>query len=328
MDEPLVDVGMTAHGRPRFMPEAIESILAQTHTHWTLLVWDDGPPGGEIEQTVRPYLADPRVRYVAADRPVSANAAHTEVMGVGEGEFFAFLHDDDTWGPQFMARRVEFMRRHPECGFVFSAHSDIDRSGRELRRSRVDLPEGMVDRRLLLAGFYDENVVDTMHSVLVRRSALEAAGAHLDPDFPRLYDWELWLRLALRNPVGLLGGADDVRYRVHPEQMSAHPGRGMDFLEMFERTDAEMLRHAPELRPPRPHLARRRSSLLLSVALDELARGDTTATRRRLRQAWLARPASILTGRSGAAVAGLLLGRPGRRAVARLRLKLYRRGSL
>lgn len=310
------------------MPEAIESILAQTYPHWTLLVWDDGPPGGEIEAAVGPYLADPRVTYVAADRPVSANSAHCEVMAVGDGEFFAFLHDDDTWGPEFMARRVEFMQRHPECGFVFSGHLDIDQGGHETRRTTVDLPEGVLDRGVVLPRFYYGNLVGTMHSALIRRSTLEQAGAHLNSAFPRLYDWELWLRLSLRSPVGLLGGADDVRYRVHPGQMSAAPGRGLDFLAMFDHTDAEIARREPELRPPQSSLDHRRALLLLSVALDELARGDLRASWMRMLEAVRTRPAALLSTRWLAVAAGLLLGARGRRVVGRLRLRLYRRGGL
>ena len=52
---------MPAYKRPQFIAEAIESVLAQTHTDWRLLVSENGPGGGEVEAAVRPYMSDPRV---------------------------------------------------------------------------------------------------------------------------------------------------------------------------------------------------------------------------------------------------------------------------
>ena len=49
MSAPLVDLGMPAYLRPHFIAEAIESVLAQTHTNWRLLVSENGPGGGEVE---------------------------------------------------------------------------------------------------------------------------------------------------------------------------------------------------------------------------------------------------------------------------------------
>jgi hypothetical protein len=30
----------------------------------------------------------------------------------------ALLHDDDCWDPEFLERRVAFLREHPQCGLV------------------------------------------------------------------------------------------------------------------------------------------------------------------------------------------------------------------
>ena len=109
----------------------------------------------------------------------------------GQSDYFAFLHDDDRWEPEFLARRVKFLERYPDCGMVFSGHVDIDQRSSVVRRFAAPYPEGIVPPSELLPEMQRRNVVDVMHSVLVRRSALQAAGPYLDETIPRLFDWEL-----------------------------------------------------------------------------------------------------------------------------------------
>ena len=49
MSEPLVDVGIPTHGRPRFR-EAVESVLAQTFVGWRLTISENGPEGPVIDR--------------------------------------------------------------------------------------------------------------------------------------------------------------------------------------------------------------------------------------------------------------------------------------
>src|SRR5207244_1001390 len=51
-DHPLVDVGIPAYGRSRFVEDAIESVLAQTLGSFRLTVSEDGPGGGALEDAV------------------------------------------------------------------------------------------------------------------------------------------------------------------------------------------------------------------------------------------------------------------------------------
>lgn len=321
----LVDVGMTAHGRPLWIGEAVESVLAQSEARWRLTILDDGPGGGEIEHAVAPYVADERVRYVATNQPVSANQAMTEVMGIGDAPYFAFLHDDDCWGPRFLENRLTFLERNPECAFVYSGHTDIDPEGREVEVHQDPLPEGPVDPAVLLPEFALRNAVDTMHSVLVRRDALEAIGARLDPAIRRLYDWELWFRLAVHFPAGYLHAAGDVYYRVHPQQMSSVPGHNQDFLDMYDHVDAVLAGRMPEHRLDDRDRRARRATLLLSVALDHLQEDQPREARAALREAAGERRAIVGQPRFGLALAGVIGGRRVRRAVERLRLSHYRR---
>lgn len=313
---------MPAHGRPLFLADAIESVLGQTHGELRLTVLDDSADD-QIERVVERFRRDPRVDYRRSE-PLSATGAMTALIQGGDAPYFAFLHDDDRWEPGFLARRVEFLERHAECGLVFSGHVDIDGEGRVVASAPAPYPEGVVPREQIVPDMLRRNVIDTMHSVLVRRSALEAAGPYLDSAFPRVFDWELWLRVVLRHPVGCLD-AEDAQYRAHEAQMSGTAGRAEDFKSIARHGDRLVSELAPELRLSPKERRRALSRLELSAAVELLAGEDPRGAVAALREGVRAAPGrALLDPRLPAAVAGLLAGRPGRRAVARLRERHHR----
>lgn len=323
-EDRTVDVGMPAHGRPLFLAEAIRSALGQSHEDLRVVVLDD-TQDGEIEAVVRRAAGeDPRLTYLRAE-PMSPMRAMTELIGSGDAPYFAFLHDDDRWDTDFLARRLSFLDEHPGCGFVFSGHVDIDDRGEVIARTPAPFPEGVVPREVLIPELLQRSAIGVMHSVLCRRSTLERAGPRLDESVPRLFDWELWLRVALTGPAGCLA-AQDVAYRAHPEQMSGGHGRGRDVAALLRHADELVAERAPELGLDPTRRARRDASVALSVAFDALEEGDAAAARAAARESLrIDRHTALRDRRLPAIVLGSMLGGPGRAAVLRLRAGLYRR---
>ena len=126
-----VDIGMPAYWRPQFIGEAIESVLAQTYANWSLVVSENGPGGGDVEAVVRRVRDDPRVRFVATGQNLGPAANWTRVLPRQRALRFTLIQDDDKWDPEFLARRVAFLERHPTCSFVYSGDRQVDENGRK-----------------------------------------------------------------------------------------------------------------------------------------------------------------------------------------------------
>ena len=317
----MVDVGIPAHGRPRYVLEAIESVLAQTFSDWRLTVSEDGAEDAGIGAAVAPYLEDRRVRHVRLGRQVGPAANMSELVRSGDAPYVALLHDDDRWEPEFLERRVAFMERHRDCAYVFSGHVDIDLAGRVTGRSQLWLPEGSHSPAEFFPKLLGSNQIATP-TVLVRRSAYAACGEEFDARFATIHDWEMWLRLAARFPVGYLA-VWDAAYRTHPEQISRRRGTAAEFMQLMEH--GERLAQEAGIRLPERARRRQRAALLLSAALDELEADRGRAAVSRLRHSLRVWPPALADRRVPALLAGLALGRPGRRAVARARAAVYRR---
>ena len=292
--ETLVDVGIPTFGEPRFLAEAIESVLGQTFPAWTLTISENGPGSDAVSGVVAAYLSDPRIRYVTTGENLGGPRNSTRLIQSGTAPYVALLHDDDRWAPEFLERRVAFLQANPSCGLVFSVANFIDDQGSVIHRYRVGLTPGLQDRRRLLRALYVHNFIGFL-TALVPRRCYEAIGAEFNDELV-FYDYEMWLRLASRFDVGYLGGVDSF-YRIHRGQTTYEiEGKVGDHrLALLEAVENVLPPDFPE------HDRRRaRSGALLRIAVDSVERGDRRRALVHLRKALREYPIALLDPRLAA----------------------------
>lgn len=323
--QPSVDIGIPVYRRPQFVAEAIESVIAQTFEQWRLVVLEDGTGSDSIAAAVEPYLADERISFLSTGQHVGAALSMTRLIERGSAPYMALLHDDDVWGPNFLAHRLEFLDRHLACSFVFSPVTVIDARGTHVERWRATVDEGLHTPADFVPRLLRTNVIPSP-SVVVRRSAYEAVGARFDTRLRRIYDHEMWVRLALNGPVGFVR-SHDVYWRVHDEQSSRSlSDRIQDFSAFLEITDELVSERLPQARLSRRERRRALSGWLLTNALDAVEQGELQVARRSLRKALGGYPLSLLDPRTPMTAAGLVLGNPARISVRRIRSTVRRHG--
>ena len=136
MSTPLVSVVMAAKNYARFLPAAVESVRAQSYLNWELLIIDDGSTDA-TPAAARPYLADPRVKYVRSDKLGQSRAKNLGV-GLSRGRFVAFLDADDAWQPTKLEKQLP--RFTDVVGVVFCRRSLMDEEGRALPQKPTPAP--------------------------------------------------------------------------------------------------------------------------------------------------------------------------------------------
>ncbi len=114
-ETPLVSVLIGNFNYARFLPEAIESVLRQTYSHFEICICDDGSTDGSLDVIEGYAASDGRIQWVA-----QANAGHGAALnaawGLASGPIVALLDADDTWEPDKLARIVWAFREHPASG--------------------------------------------------------------------------------------------------------------------------------------------------------------------------------------------------------------------
>src|ERR1700761_1458333 len=103
MTDPLVSVIIPCYKQAQYLPEAVESVLAQTYPHVETIVVNDGSP--DDTEAVAGRYGD-RIRYVW--RPNGGiSAARNTGITQARGAYLKFLDSDDLLHPEQIARQME-----------------------------------------------------------------------------------------------------------------------------------------------------------------------------------------------------------------------------
>jgi glycosyltransferase involved in cell wall biosynthesis len=212
-----VSLAITTYNHAQYLGEAIESVLAQTVAPSEIIVVDDGSTD-HPEIVAEKY---PGVRLIRQSNQGLAGARNTG-LAAATGEFIAFLDADDRLLPRALEVNLWQFDEHPECAFVYAAHTRIDNAGRTV----MDIPFREMEADAY-ATFLSGNVVGMHATVLYRRNRLIEAGK-FDARFAGCEDYAMYLELSRHYPV--VGRNENLaEYRWHDSNMS--------------RNSARMLRH-------------------------------------------------------------------------------------
>jgi glycosyltransferase involved in cell wall biosynthesis len=215
----------------RFFQEAIESVLAQSHPDWELILVDDG--SGEAAREVAARMAkDHADRLTVLHHPDYTNRGASASRNLGihhaKGAFIAFLDADDIWLSHKLEEQLRVLDKNAETAMLFgntlywySWTGRAEDQGRDfLPKSGVTNPRSIKPPRCLVLSLTRLLTVPCPSSVLIRRPAVEAVGG-FEESFRTLYDDQvLYAKLWLKYPVLAMPGYLDL-YRQHPNSMCA-----------------------------------------------------------------------------------------------------------
>ena len=186
---PLVSVVLPTYDRPEMLVEAIGSVAAQRYPNVELIVVDDASPTPARDVLAERSWDGLRWRCLRHDSNRGANAARNTGIRNSNGEFVAFIDDDDRWDPAKLDAQVSlFEEGGDDVGVVLVGQVFTD--GEEVTTVRVPEIEGDATRALLTG-----KVAGTFSAIAVRRSAIDAAGLP-DERFPSWQDREWLIRLS------------------------------------------------------------------------------------------------------------------------------------
>src|SRR5689334_20921639 len=110
MATPLVTIVVPCHQQARFLREALESALAQTHPHIEVVVVDDAAPDGALAEAISVEFG---VQFIRTRRTAGPGPARNAAIAGSEGHYVLPLDADDIVAPDYVARAVEILERSP-----------------------------------------------------------------------------------------------------------------------------------------------------------------------------------------------------------------------
>lgn len=164
-----VSIIMPCHNGAATLPQAVESVLAQSYADWELLIIDDASTDGSVV-VIKEYCAkDSRIKLLhtttSTGKPATARNVGIEAAS---GRFIAFLDCDDIWLSQKLEHQMPLFDKS-DCAAVFSFYKKMDAEG-NVRPAVVTSPAVVGFDQLLdgncignLTGIYDTDKVGKVY---------------------------------------------------------------------------------------------------------------------------------------------------------------------
>ena len=206
----MVSVIVPTYNRSAFLKEALESVLAQTVRADEVIVVDDG----STDETPRVLESFGSSVLVLRRENSGVSAARNAGIQAARGEWLAFLDSDDLWRPRKLEAQLAYLSARPEIG-ICQVEEIWIRNGKRLNPKKYHRkPSGFCFAALL------ERCLVSPSGVMIHRRVLEEVGL-FDETLPACEDYDLWLRIGCRHPVGLVDEPLVVKRGGHPDQLSA-----------------------------------------------------------------------------------------------------------
>ncbi len=165
----------------KYLPEAVESVLAQDYPRIEYMVVDGGSTDDSLE-LLDHYQG--RLTYTSARDRGPSDAAF-QGFRRAHGEILAWLNADDTYLPGAIRTAVEYLLAHPEIDVVYGEGWWIDDNGAIISR----YPTLPFDPKVL-----ERDCFICQPAAFIRASSY--ARCELDPAVNRSFDYDLWIRMA------------------------------------------------------------------------------------------------------------------------------------
>ena len=246
----------------RFLRNALDSVLRQTHSDFELLVVDDGSSDSTVA-IVQSYAKDPRIRLESKPNE-GPSSAMNRGLALARSEWVAVMHADDEMMPRRLERQLAFVAELADVVVASTFVHNIDGNGRIIARytspltSRAALQQHL--NRGELIGFHHP-------AVLMRRDVIVGLGGYRE-DLRVNEDIELWNRVASQGHLVLVQPEFLLRYRIHRASTSVRRAR---FVQLHLRWLKECMNAARsgESEPSWEEFLRGRSERPLLRRIDE-----------------------------------------------------------
>lgn len=256
-----ISVIIPTYNRAAVLPRAIDSVLAQKNAEFELIIVDDGSTDNTSSTlNAQRSTKNTSVQVSEPDRLKERCALHVvrcaenkgpsaaRNLGIkhAKGEWIAFLDSDDEWKPGKLKAQLEFFVKNPEY-LICQTEEIWIRNGHRVNPMKKHQKSG---------GFIFEQClplcVVSPSAVMMHRKLFDEVGL-FDESLPACEDYDLWLRIAAKHPIGLIEKPYIFKYGGHADQRS----REFPAMDQFRIRSLAKILSQNVLRPEQAAAARK-----------------------------------------------------------------------
>lgn len=207
-----ISVIIPTYNRNDKLKKAFESVLKQKALPAEIIVVDDGSDvkASQILKGIKNWKT--KIRIINQENKGVASARN---RGIKESSFnwLAFLDSDDWWLPDKLLRQINFHSLNPHI--LISQTDEI-----WIRKGvRINQKKYHQKKSGLIFDISLERCMISPSSVMIHKDILNSVGT-FDESFKVVEDYDLWLRITAKYPVGLINEKLIVKTGGHKDQLS------------------------------------------------------------------------------------------------------------
>ncbi len=208
---------------PKYLREAFNSILAQSHQVSEIIIINDGSTRTETLQelyNIHFWFKRNPVQVIYQNNKKISGALNTGIR-VMKGDWWAGCSSDDRWLPNKIKEQVEFIEAHPEAKVLYCDWEFIDKEGFAGKIHHE--PSGFKDRFEAGKHIIREHI-GMWSGMMIHKSVFDSVGLY-NESFPTREDYEMHTRILTKHMMYHIPKVL-AQYRLHREQISNSRDQG------------------------------------------------------------------------------------------------------
>lgn len=202
---------MPVYNGETHLTAAVNSILAQTFSNFTLLIIDDGST--DQTQAIIESFLDPRIKFIR--NPQNLGLAQSLNIGISaiDSPYIVRMDSDDIAYPQRLERQINYMDAHPEIGLCGSYYLAFGYGVEDTIRKPPTAHSDILYELIFDNAFGHSTVV--FRTELARQFNLQ-----YNVELRVAQDYDLWVRMVRHCKAANIPEVL-VRYRIHEGNASS-----------------------------------------------------------------------------------------------------------
>ena len=223
-----IEIFIPHYGRFDYLKQAVESVLNQSDSNWTLTVVDDGYPTDEAAHYFE-KISDKRVSYLKNPKNLGVTGNFNRCIELGQAQHMVILGFDDRLKPSFVSEVNGLISQSPEAaiyqvgvevinaeGSVYSPLPDRIKSLIRPKGSQLVMESKQALESLLIGNWL------YFPSIVWKTSELKKYG--FDKKFSIAQDLDLIAKILLAGGKLAVSSKVSFQYRRHPASLSSLAG--------------------------------------------------------------------------------------------------------
>ncbi|MHC4571765.1 MAG: glycosyltransferase [Planctomycetota bacterium] len=195
--QPLISVLVPTYNQAKYLPAALDSLIAQTYGNWEAIVVNDGSTD-ETPLVMERYAAmDRRIRLFQKENGGVASALNEGLKNT-RGEWICWLSSDDLFEPNKLAVHIRAIGRQPEIKFFHSHYYYLDEKTGIKKKVHPNLYKQLPSKEFQTLALFFKNYIHG-NSVAIHRSVFDRVG-NFNEELRYGQDFDMWLRISALYP--------------------------------------------------------------------------------------------------------------------------------